>query len=85
MATTLARRIRRIGILPSTYKELNTEYLEHNKEGAEVVVTRTKRIAEQHFEKLPKDVREQREQELRTTAKAHQLVWRATRATRSAK
>lgn len=49
MSTSLARRIRRICLFPTTYREVKESVLVKNAEGKEVSQEITKRIPERHF------------------------------------
>jgi hypothetical protein len=49
MSTSLARRIRRICLVPTTYREVKESVLVKNAEGKEVSQEITKRIPERHF------------------------------------
>lgn len=52
MATTLARRIRRIGLLPTTYNDVPYTVLVKTPEGAEVTEQRTRKVPVRHSEQL---------------------------------
>jgi hypothetical protein len=57
MSTTLARRIRRIGLLPTTYKEVHQEQLVRNDEGKEVAKTVVLHRPKRHREDISAEAR----------------------------
>lgn len=69
MSTTLSRRIRRLGLLPTTYKTTKEDVLTKNDEGAEVVVTRSKRVAVRHHKRLSADDRAVMTNQLQSSAR----------------
>ena len=74
MSTTLARRIRRIGALPTTYREVKEESLSHNDQGEETIVVKTKKIPVRHFSCMTNEDREARTAAIRSEAEARRLV-----------
>lgn len=52
MPVSLSRRIRRIGILPTTYKEVKETVLSKNEEGVEVPTERVKKVPQRHFSRM---------------------------------
>lgn len=70
MAVSLARRIRRIGLLPTTYKETKEEVLSHDESGAEVILHLTKKIPVRHHSRMSNDTRQTIVDNLRAAAKA---------------
>lgn len=77
MTTTLARRIRRIGLLPTTYKTVKEEVLGKDEQGAEAIITHTKKIPVRHRERLSADTQQKMIDDMRAAAKAKRLARRA--------
>lgn len=57
MPTTLARRLRRIGLLPTTHKTVKEQVLVKNEAGEEEAETRNKKVLVRHHERLSEDTR----------------------------
>lgn len=73
MSKTLARQIRRIGLLPTTYKESTEIVLTHAEDGTERATEIRKKTPIRHREELTlEELRSRREQLIK--------VWRAKRA-----
>jgi hypothetical protein len=70
MPVTLARRIRRIGLLPTTYKETKETVLRVNEDGEEITITHTKKIPVRHHSRMSNDTRAEITSKLRAEAKA---------------
>jgi hypothetical protein len=79
MGTTLARRIRRAGLLPATFIETTEERLQKNAEGAEVVVTVTHRKPAHKREDLSLAELKQRVADIRAAYRVKNLVFREDR------
>lgn len=77
MSTTLARRIRRIGLLPTTYRESVEERLTYNEDGTESAKRVAVKTPERHRAEL--SLKE-------LTAKRTEIItkWRARRKARKA-
>ncbi len=76
MPVSLGRRIRRIGLLPTTYKVIKESRLGHDETGAETEVIVHKKIPQRHLERLSEDTRAGIEAALRAEAKAKRLAAR---------
>jgi hypothetical protein len=68
MTTTLSRRIRRIGLLPTTYKEIKETVLRRNDEGQEVEVVHTKKVPVRHHSRISNDDRQVAAERIRVEA-----------------
>ena len=79
MSTTLARRIRRAGLLPAAFIETTEERLTTNAEGAEVVVTVTHRKPVRKHENLDLAELKQRVADIRAAYRVKNLVFREDR------
>ena len=79
MGTTLARRIRRAGLLPAAFIETTEERLTTNAEGAEVVVTVTHRKPVRKHENLDLAELKQRVADIRAAYRVKNLVFREDR------
>jgi len=80
MPTTLARRIRRIGLLPTTYRTVKTETLGRDPAGAETVVTHTKKVPTRHRDRdMTDEERGRLAALLRTEAKMRREVRKAAK------
>ena len=79
MGTTLARRIRRAGLLPATFIETTEERLVKNSEGAEVVITVTHRKPVHKHEDLSLAELKQRVADIRAAYSVKNLVFREDR------
>lgn len=69
MTTTLARRIRRIGILPTTFKVSTEERLVKQPDGTTAVATVERKTPIRHYEPMTESARELQERYLRQEAK----------------
>lgn len=74
MAVTLSRRIRRIGLLPTTYKEIKEDVLGHDEGGAEVILHKTKKVPVRHHSRMSNDTRQTIVSNLRTEAAARRAA-----------
>ncbi len=79
MSASLSRRIRRIGLLPTTFKTVKETRLERNEEGAEVEVVHNKKVPLRQCARLSHDDRKQQEDRLRAEAKKRRAEWKAAR------
>lgn len=82
MTTTLSRRIRRIGILPTTFKTSKEDRLVKDDAGNEVIQTTTKKTPIRHFERIANDVRAEMEAKLRAEAGVKRTAWKAVESGR---
>ena len=76
---TLARRIRRIGLLPSTYTTTITHQLVKNEQGAMEDVTYPHSIRQVNREDLSLDELHQRVKDVRAAYRIRNLAFRADR------
>jgi hypothetical protein len=79
MSTTLARRIRRAGLLPTTYTETIEERLTTNAEGAEVVTATIHYKPVRKHENLSLAELRQRVADIRAAYRVKNLVFREDR------
>jgi hypothetical protein len=78
MPTTLARRIRRIGLLPTTYRTVKEDVLGRDESGAEAVVTKTKKIpVRRRDHDMAAEERQRLIGQFRAAAKAKRIAARA--------
>jgi hypothetical protein len=78
MPTTLARRIRRIGMLPTTYREVKEEVLGRDKSGAEAPAAKAKKIPVRHYDQdMTNEERQHTAARFRAEAKARRAASRA--------
>ncbi len=70
MTTTLSRRIRRIGLLPTTFKTYKEERLTKKDDGSEEIVTITKKTPIRHSRSMSADERAAIADKFRTEARA---------------
>lgn len=82
---TLARRIRRIGLLPSTYTTTITHLLVKNEQGVMEDVTNSHSIRQVNREDFSLDELHQRVKDVRTAYRIGNLAFRADRRKAHAK
>ena len=81
MTTTLARRVRRIGFLPTTYKTVKEEVLRKDEHGKEVAVSHMKHIPVRHHDRMSNDTHQAIVLAFRADAKAKRLAAKARQTT----
>ncbi len=74
MPVSLARRIRRIGVLQTTYKEVKETVLAKNEEGVEVPTERVKKLPQRHFSRMSAASKAEIADKLRAAAKAKRMA-----------
>ena len=77
MSTTLARRIRRIGLLPTTYRESVEERLTYNEDGTESAKRVVVKTPERHRAELSLEELTAKRAEIVTKWRARRKAWRA--------
>jgi hypothetical protein len=78
MPTTLARRIRRIGLLPTTYRTVKEDVLGRDESGAEAPITKTKKVPVRHRDRdMTDEERGRIAGQFRAAAKAKRIAARA--------
>ena len=79
MSTTTKRRLRRIGLLPTSFKIVKELVLERNDKGIEIEVTKEKSIPVRHREQLSLEELTGRATEVKKLMRARNLAFRSNK------